>query len=157
MSTNTFDADAFLTGTTISEANSVEFVLPPEGEYVGLCSKLLGARRLEATADNPPRIIVEYLWELNDSDGKLKETTGRDKNAVRQSIWLDLSSEGGIAGGRGVNVALGRTREAVGLNDPSRPFNFSMIVGRTAKLGVKHRVNKDTGEIYAEVRTVSKL
>ena len=67
---------------------------------------------------------------------------------------LDLAATGGLDMSEGKNVALGRLREALGLNDPSQSFSFHQLPGLMGRVNVTHRVvGEDT---FADVKAVTK-
>lgn len=151
----TFDVESFLNQTT-TEANSTKLEPVPEGEYVGIISKVSARQWQNKTDPSKSGVTLDVTWDVD--DGALKEKLGRDKITVRQGVMLDLSDTGGLDTGKGKNVGLGRLREAVGLNDPGRPFAFAMLTGKPAKIAVKHRIDpNDAEKVYDEVRGVAKI
>lgn len=97
--------------------------------------------------------FMDLLWSVDDA--KAREVMNREKVLVRQSIGLDLTSDGNLDMGKGRNVNLGRLREALGLNRPGQPFKFDDFVGRTAKIKVTTR--KDGDDTYNDVKGVTAL
>jgi hypothetical protein len=151
---NTFNAEQFM-GTTTKDVHETKIITVPDGVYKGQITKL-DFRTIAAKDTNPERIIMEVLWEILDSDGKLKKITGLEKNTVRQSIWLDMH-EGKLEVGPGKNIGLGRLREAVGQNKPGKEWAPSHLNQQMATIQVKGQLNKMDNEIYAQVSRVSKL
>lgn len=87
-----------------------------------------------------------------------REATGMKEPTIRMPIWLDINEQG-LDMGKGKNVDLGRAREAMGLNDPQRPFKFSDFKGRMCKGVVKHTEQADKnkpnyGEKYANITKI---
>jgi hypothetical protein len=68
---------------------------------------------------------------------------------------LDLTPGGGLDLGKGKNVGLGRLREAVRLNDSSKPFSFAQLPGQAARVTVSHRI--DGEDTYSEIKKVAPL
>lgn len=145
-----FDKDTFLS-TEVKGANEVKYTPIPIGEYQGFIDDL----DTESYEDTP---ILVITYALLDNDGKLKETLGLEKPTVQDRIFLDTNKDGSIAFGPNKNVRLGRTREAVGQNDPKKAWNFNMLRGGgPVMLKVSHRFNKQTGEgPYANIDRVVK-
>jgi hypothetical protein len=56
---------------------------------------------------------------------------------------------------KGKNVSLGKLREAVGQNKPGKPWSPAHLNGAQLDVLVTHRADKDTGDIYAEVKRVA--
>lgn len=147
-----FDASAFL-NSTVNDASSTTMTPVEEGEYVALAKKV-DVRQFTGTKDpSKTYTSLDVSWAIDDA--RQKEVTGMAEPQVRQSIMLDLTESGNLDMGKGKNVGLGRLREAIGLNQPGRPFSFSMIEGRPAKVFVTHRTDGDN--IYAEIKKVAAL
>lgn len=150
-----FDPKQFLE-MSVDQANATEFVPIPAGDYVAVIDSV-DARPWQAK-DDPSKagMALDVVWSLDDAG--VKELLGRDVVKVKQGIMLDFTEEGALDMGKGRNVGLGRLREAVGLNEPGRPFAPQMLVGRPAKVKVEHRADpKDPAKLYAEVRAVTKM
>lgn len=148
-----FDPASFM-NTAYTEAASTESIPVPEGEYVGFITKL-APKTVEVQGEQ--RVIVDLTWEVPDNDGSIKTVTGRDKNFVRQSLWLDTLPNGSLDLSKGMNVQLGLTREGLGQNDPAKPWTFNHMLNIPAKILVVHRTNDKDGKIYADVKKVTKL
>lgn len=147
-----FNPEAFL-NETIKAATSTAYVNVPEGQYPGSYIESLQTKTVN-TKDGP-RVILECLWNISDPDGKLKATTGREKNIVSQSLWLDLDEHTGkLAVGPGCNVGLGLTREALNQNKEGQAWNPNMMIGVPATPEVQHDMSGD--KVYARVKNVFK-
>ena len=148
-----FNEHDFL-ATTTTEASSTSFAVAPPGEYSAIIDTELKVRQFEGKKDpSKTYTSLDLVWLIDDP--AVCSVTNRTPTKVRQSIMLDLSETGGLAVGKGVNVNLGRLREAVNLNVPGRPFSFEMLAGRMAKVHVENRVDGD--KIYDEVKSVARL
>ena len=150
-----FDPKQFLE-MSVDSANSTEFVVVPTGEYVAVIDSV-DARPWQAK-DDPSKagMALDILWSIDDAG--VKTLLARDVVKVKQGIMLDFTEEGALDMGKGRNVGLGRLRDAVGLNEPGRPFAPQMLVGRPAKVKVEHRADKNDPKIlYAEVKAVAKM
>lgn len=153
---NTFDSSAFLNQDT-EGANDTQSILVPEGEYTGVIDKL-DIQQFTKMEDGEERTstVLNVSWLLDDPNQVIEKVTARKKNIGRQSVFLDLTPEGGLDMGRGMNAALGRLREAVGQNDPTRRWNMQMLKGQAAKVTIKHRTDKE-GAQQANVTKVAAL
>ncbi len=148
----TFDPSSFL-DVNIQEANSTESTPCPEGEYTAVSQEPV-VRQWTSQDGTKSGVAIDLNWEVDaTSYPSIKEATGRDKVFVKQGIMLDLNSNGGIETGKGANVALGRLRQALGLNKPGESFSFRQLGGRVAKISVKHRIQGDA--TYADVKGVA--
>lgn len=143
-----FDKDTFL-NQEVKGANEVKYTPVPQGEYKGFIDEL----DTDAYEDTPILIVTYAIV-----DEALKTTLGLDKPTVQDRIFLDTEKDGSLSFGPNKNVRLGRTREAVGQNDPKKPWTFNMLRGAgPVLLKVSHRFNKQTGEgPYANIDRVVK-
>lgn len=131
---------------------STDFVPVPVGEYFAIVDKV-EARQVQGTKDTSKTYtFINIMWSIEDPN--VKALLGREKVTVRQEFGLEFTEAGGIDRGKGKNVQLGRTLEALGLNKPGEPWNFDQFTGRQAKVSVKHDVYK--GAPQAKVDAVVK-
>jgi len=143
-----FDIDAAV--GPVQGANDTSLPLIPEGEYPAIVDKYEG-RQIETKRG--PATVVDITWAVDDATAK--EVTGMEKPTIRQSVFLDMTAEGGIDMGEGKNVQLGRLREALGLNNPDVPFEFSQLAGQAGMILVSHNPDKnDPDTVYANVKKV---
>lgn len=140
-----FDTDDFLNQSTEAEL-STQFTPVPEGEYNARADKL------DIRTPND-KVILDVTWVIDDDN--VREVTGMDNPTVRQSVFLDMTADGGLDTGKGKNVQLGRLREALGQNKPGEPWSFRNIEGSVARVKVSHREYE--GNIYADVKGVAAL
>lgn len=150
-----FDADSFLS-LTIDQPLETRMTPVPEGEYVATIKKL-DPRTGQSKKDGSEFLVMDVIWEIDDTTGAVKAATGRSPATVKQSMFLERNSSGGIATGAGANLRLGRLREAVGQNTGG-PWAPSMLKGCVARVQVAHRLDdKDPSIVYDEVSRVAKL
>lgn len=135
-----FDPQTFAQ-MTFTEGNSTESTPVPVGEWPFTISKS------EITSwqskQDQSKAGLKCTLMLESEDPAIVGVTGRPKNTVRYEMMLDLTPDGGLDFGKGMNVNLGRAREACGLNKPGVPFAFDMFVGRPVKATIKHEVYQD--------------
>ena len=133
-----FDTDNFL-NTQTTETTATEYAPVPEGEFNAVIDKL-AARSPKGNS------ILDVSWRL-DAPGD----TEADGKIVRQSVFLDITENGGLDNSKGKNVQLGRLRAAIGQNNAGQAWAPNMMLGQVAIVSVKHRV-VDDGTIYADVK-----
>lgn len=150
-----FNPEAFM-NAVITDALDTAVTPCPPGEWIGTAtdikvnSGIIG--KGERTGE--PWANVNVTWEI--TDPAVAAITKRDKTRVRQSVMLDLDSNGNLDLSKGRNIGLGKLRAAVDLNQPGQPFSPMMIVGRSARLNVVHSLdNRDGVTLQAEVRSVA--
>ena len=148
----TFDSQSFL-NTETTGAMSTEYPVIDEGDYTVQIDKL-DAKQVVSSKNGETYHFLDITYIVDDEAARAK--TGMAQPRARQSIILDLTDDGRLDKTEGKNVALGRVRDAVGQNDPSRPWSFQMLIGQTCRGSIKHRV-ADDGRIFAEVKAVTKL
>lgn len=144
-----FDPEQFL-NIMVEAPLSTEFVLVPEGEYVGLVDDV---KMRKATTKDGERAVCEVFWDIDDP--RVQEMTHRKKNTVKQGIFLDLTENGGLDLSPGANVTLGRVRTALKQNNPGQRWTFSMMKGNAARVVVEH--SKSGENIFANVTKVAAL
>lgn len=146
-----FDISAVTAG--VVGANDTKYPICPAGEYPAVVDKYEG--RQMSTA-NGISTILDITWVIMDED--VKKTLGMERPTVRQSVFLDLTGEGRLDTSAQKNIKLGRLREALHLNDPSKEFSFDQMVGVTAMVTIGHTVDKNDSEVvYANVTKVGSL
>ena len=147
-----FDEASFL-GTTTNEETSTQMIPVPEGEYNAVIESL-SARQGES--DKGTFTILDVTWNIDDA--AVAKETGRDKNTCRQSLFLDMTADGGLDFSAGKNVQLGRLREALGQNKAGKAWSPSQMEGNVARVLVAHSIDKnDDSIIYANIKRVSAL
>lgn len=147
-----FDVNKLL-ATTFEDANSTESTPCPEGEYVARIDKI--EPRVMNTK-NGEKAILTIQWAPSDGDGRIKAATGRDNIMVKQDVWLDLTEEGNLDMGKGMNITLGRLRALFNQNTPGKAWGFNQLIGNVAKVLVTHRTS-DEGRVFAEVKSFTSL
>ena len=147
----TFDIENFAFFETTGAMSTQRNLIPefPDG-VIGVCKEVIKPTQYDT--EEGPRLAFALVWALDDE--RAREVTGLPQPTIRQTLWLDVTPQGGLDMGKGKNVDLGMTREACGLNDPDKPFKPAMFVGQVAKLIIKHKTAKKTGDINANVTKV---
>lgn len=136
-----FDAQTFAQ-MTFTDANSTESTPIPVGEWVFQIEK--AEVKTWQKREDPSVAGLKLLLTLSNEDPAITAITGRKTNKLIYELMLDLTDAGGLDFGKGMNIRLGRLREAVGLNKPGQPFSFDMLIGRAVKASVKHEIWKET-------------
>lgn len=145
-----FDPSTLL-NASYEESLDSRYTPVPEGEFNAVVSKV---EIREVSTKNGPGMVLDVTWKIDD-DG-VREATSLAEPSVRQGIFLDLTSSGGLDFSKGKNIRLGALREALGQNEPGKPWTFNSLVGQVAKVQVKHRVSDD-GNVNADVKRVAAL
>jgi hypothetical protein len=145
-----FDPDSFMSATT-EAANDTTVAPVPPGEYRAQIEDL--KTREVSGKDGEPRYPMDVTYSILDDN--VKATLGRDKVTARQTIWLDLTSQGQIDSGKGKNIGLGKLRAAAGLNKAGQPFAPSMLIGAVVRVTTGLRPDKNDPTIqYTDVKSV---
>lgn len=143
----TFDPQEFM-NATVDGANDTHYVPIPEGDYTAVVEAVT-----DPSLTDKGNMFMHVLWSIDSEP--LRRQMDREKITIRQTLWLDLNKEGRLDTGKGKNVPLGRIREATGLNGPG--FKFPSLVGRPARIKVSQRLDKESQEIFNDVKAVTKL
>lgn len=146
-----FDPDSFMNDTT-TESNDTAVAPIPPGEYQAQIAEVNGR---VINGKDGERAVLDVTYEILDE--AIKSELGRQKLTVRQTVWLDLNSNGRIDSAKGKNVGLGKLRAAADLNDAGKPFAPPMLVGSVVKVITGLRADRNDPTIqYADVKTVGK-
>jgi hypothetical protein len=154
MSLSAFDPDAFASAST-NESNDTKFMNVPAGEYVAVIDKV-EVRKTDGNEKNPDgSVVCDLTWAIDDA--KLEAELGR-RPTVRQGIFLDVTPDGKLDFGKGKNVTLGKTREALGMNEAGKSFNLLQLQGAgPAKIKVALTPSKTSEEMFANVKSVGRV
>lgn len=148
-----FNSDAFLQ-TTVEGANSTVEIPVPAGEYQAQAKKPT-ARQFNKD-DGTSYTVLSIPWKILDEG--VKKVTHRDEPVAFQSVFLDMTAQGGIDMGPGKNIDLGLVRAALGQNKADKRWSFSMIEGGMATVRIEQKPNrKDPEKTDANVVRVTKL
>lgn len=152
--TNIFDPDAFMEEAT-AEAFDTEYAQVPAGDWTAVVHDVMKPREF-TNKNGETNYVMDIVWKVMDDE--VKTEVGRDVVTIKQGIYLDLTPEGKLDHSRGKNIALGKVREALGLNQPGRPFALGMLRGQgPAIVRVAHKPAKDDPNVvYANVVAVGK-
>lgn len=150
-----FNPDQFM-NQQVTGALDTQYVPVPAGDYLALIDDVKPRKAKEST-------ILDISWliggdQMTPTGKTVQQETNLPKNTVRQSLFLDLTSEGFLDVSKGKNIQLGQLRDALGQNDPAKPWGPSMLKGQPAKVSVSHRMADDgSGKIYTDVKNVRKI
>lgn len=146
-----FDPNQFL-DMQVTESNDTKVIPVPVGEFLATVDDVKVRPWQSKTDSSKAGLALDIVWSVQDQ--QVLSDLGREKVTVKQGIMLDLTDAGGLDMGKGKNVSMGRLREACDLNQPGKPFAFSMLMGRMAKIKVEHRIVGE--DIFADVKGVAK-
>lgn len=141
-----FDSDAFLSQQT-TEAGSTDYTPLPDRDWPAQIAKV---QYREAKDSH----VLDIFWEV--ATPEVKEITGREKVSIKQGVFLDLTPNGGLDMGKGMNVQLNRVRDVLGQNQAGQTWAPRNLVGGTAKITTSSRTG-DGGRVYNDVKAVAKL
>lgn len=153
-----FDESTFLQSTITGALDTTRPIIPV-GSYTGAIKEIKGRQNAGTKPTNQGKIYtsLDLSVELQLTPEAQAEMNLDQPNITRRySIMIDLNESGnGLDMGKGKNVSLGQLRDALGQNDPSKPWSPSMLVGQAAKWTVKHGVYN--GSPVDEISGVGKL
>lgn len=165
-----FDASS-LVQAVVNQSMATTRILVPEGEYAAVTDEIKAEhfRVIESEKQKPSengcdckgkRLVLDLPWNIDDAG--VAAATHRPRNSVRQSIFIDVTPDSdleagrfSIAGGTEWNLSLGRLRKIFDQNENGKPWGFSMLGGKAARITVTHR--KDGENEYDGVSKVVAL
>lgn len=149
---SSFDPELFMQETT-EAANDTQILPVPVGEYNAQIDDI---KIREVTGkDGNPRYPMDVSYEV--LDDAVKAELGRDRVLIRQTIWLDFTSQGQLDTGKGKNVGLGKLRDAAGMNEAGKPFAIANLKGAIVRIVTAQSPDRnDPTIIRSEVKTVGK-
>ncbi|TXH17941.1 MAG: hypothetical protein E6R03_03100 [Hyphomicrobiaceae bacterium] len=150
-----FDAQSFLQEQITGKTDTTYVPIPP-GDYPAIITKLDAREQDNKNDSAKPWLVLDVTYQIEDQG--VKEKTGLPTPTVRQSIFLERDEAGKLDFSRGKNIPLGRLREALGMNDPDKPFSFGQLMGQACVVSVVNTPKKDDpSTIYSNVNKVGKL
>jgi hypothetical protein len=151
-----FNLEAFAQGS-FEGKNDTRYLRVEPKEYNAVIVGPFGQEKATRLRVEKDFLILDVVWELSDEEQRQK--LGVEKMpTIRQSIFLDTTPSGALDMGPFKNGALGRLREAIGLNQDGQPWSFAQFIGRPARVKVEHKPNeKDPQNPYQNVTAVTKL
>ena len=138
-----FNADQFIQTETEGQLET-EFTPIPEGEYRAVIKEV----KPDTTPKGSP--YLEVIWIIDDQE--IRDLIGMDEPTSRQTVWLDMNEQGGMAFGKNKNIGLGKLRDALGQNTGA-PWSPLMLLGQPATVNIKHRLGSEGGT-FSEVKGV---
>lgn len=101
-------------------------------------------------------VILDVVWQPNDP--QVQQQLGVEKLPTkRQSIFLDVTPQGGLDMGPFKNGDLNRLREVCGLNQEGVKWSFQDFIGKPGIITLKNKPNKDDPENpYQNISAVTK-
>lgn len=141
-----FDPDVFMNSQMEAELET-EFSPVPVGDYMAQITKISLTPSEKGGKSYYP---LNVFWRIDAPD-----KPEAHERLVKQTIFLDIAENGGLAIGKNQNVPLGKLRAALGQNGP-QPWAPSMLEGAVAMVKIKHRVGTDAyaGRLFDEVESV---
>lgn len=151
-----FNVEAFAGGSFEGEGDTRRLQLE-EKDYRATVEGPFGdekATRIFTSDKGAVALVVQ--WRLDDPEQQAKLNLDR-MPMKRQTVWLDLTPNGGLDMGPYKNSELNRLREVFDLNKPGVQWKFSDFIGRTAVVKLKNSKNpEDPNNPYQNITAVSK-
>lgn len=139
-----FDEQSFL-NTEVSGELDTKRPPIPVGEYTAMIDKV----DVRAVGEQKDKIMLDIFWAI-DNPTLADEISRMNPFTTRQSLFLDVTAQGGLDMSKGKNTDLGHLRDAVGQN-VSGPWRFTDLVGKVAVVNVTHRMYEEN--LYDEVKS----
>jgi hypothetical protein len=141
-----FDADAFME-TTLDAPLSTEQVLVPVGKYPATLNKIWEPRKVTFEQDGQmvSKVALDLSWAINDKN--VWDVVGQAHPFVRQTVWINLDSEGRIDVAKGKNRQLAKLMQATG-REAGRPLKT--MEGSEAYVTVAHKPDRRKNEVTGQ-------
>lgn len=152
-----FNKDAFLQ-QTVAQALDTTRLPFPEGPHDDLQIKDLSlnsgtVKEGQNAGKTWAQLTIIYMSTDPDVRAEMKLADEQDAT-VRQQIFLDLTDEGLLDVAPGRNIGLGKVRHAAGQNNDEEWSIMDLKGATVGGVRVKHTINNDTQDVYAEVTAV---
>ena len=100
-------------------------------------------------------LMLDVVWQPDDEEQRQK--LGLEKlPTVRQTVFLDITPQGGLDMSPYKNGDLGRLRTAPGLNVDGQRWSFHDFIGRPGRIKVEQKPNeKDPANPFTNVTSVT--
>lgn len=148
-----FNLQALMT-TAIVGALDTRIPPWPEGEFIARIDKVELAE-WSSKEKGTSGAKLNVTWKTDDPVVcAAVGAEGREATMIH-GIMLDLTQTGGLDLSTGKNTRLGALRDAVGQNDPQKPWTFTNLVGQAARVSVRQRMYE--GEVYSDIKQVAPI
>lgn len=154
---STFNAEAFGMAQFEGE-NDTRFLQVDQKEYRAVILGPFGEeRKTRLRTSDKGFVMLEVVWAIEDPEQMAKLGVQKLPD-MRQTIFLDLTPEGGLDMGPFKNASLGKLREALNLNNPGQRWSFNDFIGKPGLVKVEYKPNeKDPQNPFANVTAVTKI
>jgi len=153
-----FNKDAFLQQTVAAALDTKRIPFPDGTHDEGIVIKDLSLNSgTVKDGENAGKTWAQLtiIYKSNDPDVRKEMNVADDQDAtVRQQLFLDLTDDGMLDVSPGRNIALGKVRLAAGQNTDEEWTMLDLKGAAVGGIQVKHNINKDTQDVYAEVTSV---
>lgn len=154
---STFDVGAFGAGSFEGEGDTRRLQIEAK-EYSAMIEgpfNQKGKTGLRQT--DKGQLIFDVAWRPDDPE-QCKTLGVEQLPTVRQSIFLDLTPNGGLDMGPFKNAELNKLRALYGLNKPGVKWTFQDFIGKPGKIKVEQRPNeKDPQNPFTNVTAVAPM
>ena len=112
-------------------------------------------RKTKLRVTDKGQLILDVVWLPEDEEQRMRLGVLQLPTA-RQSVFLDVTAQGGLDMSEYKNGSLGRLREALDLNREGQRWGFADFVGKTALIKVENSPNEaDPMNPYQSVNAVT--
>ena len=153
---SSFNVDAF-SQAQFEGANDTRYLRIEPKEYLAVVVGPFGEdKKTRLRSSDKGFLMLDVVWQPEDEEQKQK-LGGEKLPVVRQTVFLDVTPQGGLDMSPFKNGDLGRLREALGLNLDGQRWSFADFVGRPGRIKVEQSPNeKDPANPYTNVKSVTK-
>jgi len=137
---STFDPAAFGSSSFEGEGDTRRLQIEAK-EYPGIVQGPWGEKSKIRTTDKG-QVILDLMWQVDDPE-QCKKLNVERIPLQRQSIFLDLTPNGGLDMGPFKNSELNKLRTIWGLNKAGVKWAFQDFIGKPGKVKIVSKPNAD--------------
>lgn len=139
---SSFDPSSFANASFEGEGDTRRFQMPP-GEYNAFIVGPFGEdKKTRIAVSDKGFVQLVIVWQPDapqiQSEYKLEKVP-----MISQRLFLDMTDGGGLDMGPFKNAELNKLRSVFGLNQAGVRWSFNDFIGKTAKIKVEQKPNKD--------------
>ena len=153
---SSFNVEAF-GAAQFEGANDTRFLRIEPKEYRAVIIGPFGEdKKTRLRTSDKGFLMLDVVWAPEDEIQRVALGVER-LPYVRQTVFLDVTPQGGLDMSPFKNSDLGRLREALGLNTEGQRWSFNDFIGRAGLITVEQKPNeKDSANPYTNVKSVTR-
>jgi len=137
-----FNVEAFASGSFEGEGDTRRLQLPEKDYRAVVEGPFMDEKATRLFTSDKGAVALIVVWRLDDPEIQAQFKLEK-MPTKRQTVWLDLTPNGGLDMGEYKNSELNKLREVFDLNRPGIEWKFSDFIGKSAMVKLKNSRNPD--------------